>query len=75
MFSGEAINTNFIVFGLTRPGIKPTIYCTQGEHANHYTTYAEALSRKSKDWLARNQDDVSEWDGMSICKLFFFSEL
>ena len=36
--SGEAANTNFIVIGLTRLGLKPTIYCTQGEHANHYTT-------------------------------------
>jgi hypothetical protein len=24
-----------------------------------------ALRRKSKDWLARNQDNVSEWSGMS----------
>jgi hypothetical protein len=26
-----------------------------------------ALSRKSKDWLARNQDNVSEWSDMSTC--------
>jgi hypothetical protein len=38
MLSGEATNTNFIVFGLTRPELKPMIYHTQGEHANHYTT-------------------------------------
>jgi hypothetical protein len=38
MLSGEAANTNFIVFGLTRPGLEPTIYCTRGEHAKHYTT-------------------------------------
>jgi enhancing lycopene biosynthesis protein 2 len=25
-------------FGLTRLGPEPTIYCTRGEHANHYTT-------------------------------------
>ena len=31
---------NFIVFGLTRPGLKPTIYRTRGEHANHYATDA-----------------------------------
>jgi cytochrome c oxidase subunit IV len=33
--SGEATNTNCIVFGLTRPGLEPTIYQTRGEHANH----------------------------------------
>jgi hypothetical protein len=31
-------NTNFIVFGLTWLGFEPTIYCTQGYHANHSTT-------------------------------------
>jgi len=30
MLSREATNTNLIVFGLTRPGHKPTIYCTRG---------------------------------------------
>ena len=24
-----------VVFGLTRPGLEPTIYLTRGEHANH----------------------------------------
>jgi hypothetical protein len=38
MLSGEARNTNFIVFGLTQTGLEPTIYRTQDEHANHYTT-------------------------------------
>jgi hypothetical protein len=27
-------------FGLTRPGLKPTIYRTRGKHANHYATNA-----------------------------------
>jgi hypothetical protein len=36
--SGEATNTKFILFGLTRSGLEPTIYHTQGEHANHYIT-------------------------------------
>ena len=40
MLSGEAANTNFIVFGLARPGLEPTNYHTQGEHANHYTPNA-----------------------------------
>ena len=38
VLSGEATNTNFIVFGLTQPGLEPTIYRTRGEHANHYAT-------------------------------------
>jgi hypothetical protein len=28
-----------------------------------------ALSRMSKDWLTRYQDNVSEWSSMSICRL------
>ena len=40
MISGEAINTNFIVFGLTRPDVELTIYRTRGEHANHYANDA-----------------------------------
>ena len=38
MLSGEAMNTNFIVFELTRSGLELMIYQTLGEHANHYTT-------------------------------------
>jgi hypothetical protein len=30
-----------------------------------------ALRRKSKDWLVRHQDNVSDWDDMSICGLLF----
>ena len=30
-----------------------------------------ALRRKSKDWLAQNQNNVSEWDDMSIHGLLF----
>ena len=39
------------------------ICCFSAKHA--------ALGRKSKDWLARNQDYVSEWGNMSICGLLF----
>ena len=31
----------------------------------------ESLRRKSKDWLARNQYNVSEWSDMSTCRLLF----
>ena len=37
--------------------------CLSAKHA--------ALRRKIKDWLARNQDNVSEWGDMSIRELLF----
>ena len=39
------------------------ICCFSAKHAT--------LSIKSKDWLARNQDNVSEWGDMSILRLLF----
>ena len=43
---GEAANTNFIVYGLTRRGLaEPTIHLTRGEHSNHYTTDAISVLR------------------------------
>jgi hypothetical protein len=39
------------------------ICCFSSKHA--------ALRRKSKHWLARNQDNVSEWSDMSIRGLLF----
>ena len=38
------------------------ISCFSAKHA--------ALKRKSKDWLARNQNNVSEWSDMSTCGLW-----
>jgi hypothetical protein len=37
--------------------------CFSAKHA--------ALKRKSKDWLARNQNNVSEWSDMSTRRLLF----
>jgi hypothetical protein len=39
------------------------ICCFSSKHA--------ALRSRSKDWLARNQNNVSEWSDMSICGLLF----
>ena len=39
------------------------IYCFSAKH--------EALRSKSKNGLARNQDNVFEWSEMSICGLLF----
>jgi hypothetical protein len=36
MLSGEATNTNFIVFGLSGQRLGPTVYCTRSEDAIHY---------------------------------------
>jgi hypothetical protein len=36
-----------------------------------YSAKHAALRRKSKNWLARNQDNVSEWGDMSISGLLF----
>jgi hypothetical protein len=37
--------------------------CFSAKHA--------AVRRKNKDWLARNQNNVSEWSDMSTLKLLF----
>ena len=37
------------------------ICCFSAKHA--------ALRRKSKDWLAQNQNNVSKWSDMSTCGL------
>ena len=38
VLTGEATNPNLMVFDLTRLGLEPTIYHTQSEHVNLYTT-------------------------------------
>jgi hypothetical protein len=44
MIGGEATNTLFIGFGLTSSVLKPTTYCSGGEHANQHTT--DAVERR-----------------------------
>ena len=39
------------------------ICCFSAKHA--------ALRRKSKDWLALNQNNVSKWSDMSTCRRLF----
>ena len=36
-----------------------------------FSTKHTALRRKSKDWLAQNQNNMSEWSDMSIRELLF----
>jgi hypothetical protein len=50
--------------GLVKPEtIKFGICCFSAKYT--------ALRSKSKDWLARNQDNVSEWSDMSVRGLLF----
>ena len=37
----------------------------------YFSAKRAVLRRKSKDWLAQNQDDVSKWGDMSIRGLLF----
>ena len=51
---------NFIVLGLTWLGLKPTIYCTLGEHTNHYTTDAVLKIEEDISIVHVHLYDVSE---------------
>jgi hypothetical protein len=63
--SDEATNTNVIVFGLTKPGLKQTIYRTRGEHGNHYATDAVKKTVRSDDF---NFYEVDHFDQtVKIC--------
>ena len=42
----------FIVFGLIRPAIEPTIYHIRGEHANHYITDEVSIISNLKLYLS-----------------------
>ena len=58
-WANQSFYANFIVFGLTRPGLEPTIYCHRSEHvyANNYTAiWDEANVKQSKRIL-----HISEW--------------
>jgi len=65
MISGEATNTNFKVFGLTRLGLESMIYRTQGKHANHNTT--DAVNSK----YITNTDKPNENVQIIYYQLFF----
>jgi cobalamin biosynthesis protein CbiD len=70
MLSGEATNTNFIVLGLTRLGLKPMIYHTQGKHANHYATKIgikqQSLTHPMSNMIGEYIDEVIKLIGEVI---------
>jgi hypothetical protein len=38
-----------------------------------FSTKHAALRRKSKDWLAQNQNNVSEWSDLLLCRFLSIS--
>jgi hypothetical protein len=63
MLASSAVDLHFEPRSGQTKDYEMGICCFCAKHA--------ALGRKSKDWLARNQDNVSEWGDMSIRGLLF----
>ena len=63
MLATSAVDRGFEFRSDKTKDYKIGIYCFSAMHAT--------LRRKNKDWLARNQANVSEWGDISICRLLF----
>ena len=63
MFTSSAVDRGFEPWSGQTKYYKIAICCFSATHV--------ALRRKSKDWLARNQNNVSEWSDMSTHGLLF----
>jgi hypothetical protein len=63
MLSGEATNTDFMVFGLTRPGLEPTRnYRTPSNlpkgKAKLTSQQTDKISQQPENWKNRNGPDL-----------------
>ena len=63
VLASSAVDRGFEPRSSQTKDYKIGICCFSAKHA--------ALSRKSKDWLARNEDNVSEWGDMFTRGLLF----
>ena len=63
MLASSAVDCGFEPWSGQTKEYKIGICCFSAKHA--------AFRRKSKDWLARNQDNVSKWGDMSTRGLLF----
>ena len=63
LLASNTVDRGFELWSGQTKDYKIGICCFSAKHA--------ALRKKSKDWLARNQNNVSEWGDMSICGLLF----
>ena len=73
MLSGEATHINYIVFGLTPPGLEPTIYRTRGEHAKHYATDVSWLATKINTMIVTCRTCTASRSGEPLFTLIFFT--
>ena len=63
VFTSSAVDRGFKPWSGHTKDYTIDICCFSAKHA--------ALRSKSKDWLARNQNNVPEWSDMSINRLLF----
>jgi len=63
MLASSAVDRGFVSRSGQSKDYTIGICCFSAKHA--------ALRRTCKNWLAQNQDNVSEWDDMSIRGLLF----
>ena len=63
MLASSAVDRGFKSWSGQIKDDKIVICCFSAKHT--------AIWSKSKDWLAQNQDNVSEWSNMSTNKLLF----
>ena len=63
VLTSSAVDCGFKPLSGQTKDYKMGICCFSAEHT--------ALRKKSKDWSARNQNNVSEWNDMSIRGLLF----
>jgi hypothetical protein len=63
VLASSAVDRGFELRADQTKDYKIGMCCFSAKHA--------ALRRKSKDWLARNQDNVSEWGDMSTRGMLF----
>ena len=61
VFVSSAVDREFEPRSDQTKDYENSVCCVPAKHA--------ALRRKSTDWLARNQDNMSEWGDMSIREL------
>ena len=63
VLASSVVDSGFEPLSSQTKDFKIDICCFSAKHA--------ALRRKSKDWLARNQNNLSEWSDLSTHGLLF----